>query len=179
MRRRYAAAVDPLFEFALSVKALQREFERQANDVMQPFGLTGAQAEAVTVIGEAGPLSLRDLGGLLIAEAGHPSRLVDRLVAAGLVERRVADDDRRRIELSLTARGREVDEQIRAARQSVLELGRQAVGDRDLTPIMELMRELLGYTQFGELVERRRRLADGQGQIGAAGGRAQGRPGLP
>jgi hypothetical protein len=61
----------------------------------------------------------------------------------------------------------------------VLELGRQAVGDRDLTPIIELMRELLGYTQFGDLVERRRRLADGRRQISSTGARAEGRAGLP
>ncbi|CAA9505519.1 MAG: hypothetical protein AVDCRST_MAG45-1574 [uncultured Solirubrobacterales bacterium] len=55
---------------------------------MRPLGLTGAQADAVVVIGQAEPLSLNDLGELLIAEAGHPSRLVDRLVDAELVERR-------------------------------------------------------------------------------------------
>ena len=80
--------MDPLFELALSVKAMQRELERQMNDAMSPLGLTAAQADALVVIGQAGPLSLKALGELLIAEAGHPSRLVDRLVDAGLVERR-------------------------------------------------------------------------------------------
>ena len=74
--------MDPLFEFALSVKAIQRELERRMNDAMAPLGLTAAQADALVVIGQAGPLSLKDLGELLIAEAGHPSRLVDRLVDA-------------------------------------------------------------------------------------------------
>ena len=150
--------MDPLLELALSVKALQREFERQANELMRPLGLTGAQAEAVTVIGQAEPLSLRELGSLMIAEAGHPSRLVDRLVAAGLVERRMADDDRRRVELSLTAHGRALDVRVRSARQSALDAGRQVLGDRDLAPVAGLVRELLSRTQFGELIERRRRL---------------------
>jgi len=38
--------VDPLFEFALSVKAIQRELERLTNEAMQPLGLTAAQADA-------------------------------------------------------------------------------------------------------------------------------------
>src|SRR5213596_1486436 len=98
--------VDPLFEFALLVKAIQRELERRINESMRPLGLTGPQADALVIIGQAGPISLKELGELLIAEAGHPSRLVDRLVEAGLVTRRPADDDRRRIVLSLTTAGR-------------------------------------------------------------------------
>src|ERR671916_175303 len=105
MRRRYAGPVDPLYELALLVKAGQRELERQANEAMKPLGLTAPQADALTVIGQAGPLSLKELGELLIAEAGHPSRLVDRLVEAGLVARQPAADDRRRVELSLTPAG--------------------------------------------------------------------------
>jgi DNA-binding MarR family transcriptional regulator len=150
--------VDPLFELAISVKAAQREIERRLNDAMRPFGLTGPQAEALTVIGQAGPLALKQLGDLLIAEAGHPSRLVDRLVDAGLVAREVADDDRRRIELSLTAKGRRLERRVEAAREEVLALARVLVGDRDLEPTLELFRELLQVTPFAELIERRREL---------------------
>jgi DNA-binding MarR family transcriptional regulator len=154
--------VDQLFEFALSVKAIQRELERQVNDAMRPLGLTGAQADALVVIGQAGPLSLKDLGELLIAEAGHPSRLVDRLVEAGLVERVAAGDDRRRVELSLTTRGRRLEKRVLATREGIFELGREAVGDRDLEPALELLRELLQYTSFAELIARRRELAEGE-----------------
>src|SRR4051812_45333633 len=114
--RQYAHAVEPLFEFALALKACQRELERRVNEAMQPLGLTAAQADAVVVIGDAEPLALKELGELLIAEAGHPSRLVDRLVDAGLVERRPAAEDRRRVELSLTRKGRDLRDQIREVR---------------------------------------------------------------
>ena len=144
----------------MSIKAAQRELERRQNEAMRPLGLTGAQADALVVIGQAGPLSLNELGDLLIAEAGHPSRLVDRLVEAGFVERRAAQDDRRRVELSLTARGRRLQKRILASRESVLELGRVVVGDRDLEPILKLFREALQVTPFGELIERRRELED-------------------
>src|SRR5918992_5991603 len=140
------------------VKAGQRDLERRMNEAMRPLGLTAAQADALVVIGQAGPLSLKDLGELLIAEAGHPSRLVDRLVEAGLVERRAAGDDRRRVELSLTRRGRTLERQVLEAREGVLGLGRQLIGDRDLTPAVELFRDLLQYTPYAGLIERRRQL---------------------
>jgi MarR family transcriptional regulator, organic hydroperoxide resistance regulator len=152
--------VDPLLEFALLVKAIQRELERRTNDEMRPLGLTAAQADALAVIGEAGPLSLKELGELLIAEAGHPSRLVDRLVEAGLVERRPAADDRRRVELSLTPKGRGLEKRAQAAREGVLELARRLIGDRDVGPALKLMRELIQYSAYAELVARRRELGE-------------------
>lgn len=150
--------MDPLFEFALSVKAVQRELERWINEAVRPLGITAAQADALVVIGSAQPISLKDLGELLIAEAGHPSRLVDRLVEAGLVRRRPASDDRRRIALSLTPRGRRLERRVSAAREAVMQLGREAVGERDLMPALELLRELLASTPYGELIARRRQL---------------------
>jgi DNA-binding MarR family transcriptional regulator len=147
-------------ELAVLIKAGQRELERRGNDAMRPLGLTGAQADALTVIRQAGPLSLKELGELLIAEAGHPSRLVDRLVEAGLVERRPAEDDRRRVELSLTPKGRRLETGAQAAREGVLELARQLIGDRDIRPVLELMRDLIQYSAYAELVARRRELAE-------------------
>jgi DNA-binding MarR family transcriptional regulator len=162
--------MDPLFEFALLLKALQRELERATNEAMQDLGLTAAQADALAVIGEAEPLSLKELGALLIAEAGHPSRLVDRLVEAGLVERRPATEDRRRVVLSLTSKGRQLEGSILAARQSILELARTLIGDRDLGPTLELLRELVELTSFAELVARRRALLERAGVKGRGSG---------
>ena len=158
--------MDPLYELALSVKAGGRELDRLANEAMRPLGLTGVQADAVSVVAQAGPLSLKELGELLIAESGHPSRLVDRLVEAGLVERRAADDDRRRIELSLTPKGRRMEKRIQDARAGIFELARQLIGERDVGPTLELFRELLEHTQFAALIERRRELLERRSPTG-------------
>lgn len=154
--------MDPLFELALLVKAGQREFERRTNEAMRPLGVSGAQADAITVIGQAGPLSLKELGELLIAESGHPSRLVDRLVEAGWVQRQPAGDDRRRVELSLTAKGRALGNRIQRTREEALAAGRQLIQDRDLEPALALMRDLLQYSEFEQLIARRRELLDAE-----------------
>jgi MarR family transcriptional regulator, organic hydroperoxide resistance regulator len=154
--------VDPLFQFALSVKALQRELERGSNELMKPLGLTGPQADALVVIGQAQPLALKDLGGLLIAEAGHPSRLVDRLVAAGLVERRAAQDDRRRVELKLTPAGRRLARRVEKARKKLFDASRPHLDEKRLVAATAVIRQLLEETPAGELIERRAGLADGR-----------------
>ena len=150
--------MDAMLELAMSAKAVQRDLERRLNDALRPIGLTAAQAEAIVVIGQAQPLSLKELGELLIAEAGHPSRLVDRLVEAGLVERRSAPDDRRRVVLSLTPRGRALEQRVNVERIHVLQLGRELVGDRDLEPALEILRLMLADGPFAQLIARRAEL---------------------
>ncbi len=154
--------MDPLLEFALSVKALQRELERGSNELMKPLGLTGPQADALVVIGQAEPIALKDLGRLLIAEAGHPSRLVDRLVEAGLVERRAAEDDRRRIELTLTPAGRRLARRVEKARQDLFDASRPHVDEKRLAAATGVLQQLLDGTLGGELIARRRNLGCGQ-----------------
>ena len=150
--------MDPLFELALTVKAAQRALEQVTNEAMKPLGVTGPQADAITVIGQAGPLSLKELGELLIAEAGHPSRLVDRLVEAGLVERRTAEDDRRRVELVLSAKGRRLEKRILAAREEIRKLATTVLGGRDIEPTLELLRHMLQVSPLSEVIKRRREL---------------------
>ena len=158
--RGYAHRVDPLFEFALAIKAISRELERQANEAMKPLGLTGPQGDALIAIYQAGPLALKELGELLIAEGGHPSRLVDRLVEAGFVERRDADEDRRRVVLSLTPSGRRLAERVTEARAGIFEAGRQAIDMDELEPTLAFLRGIVEQSQFAGLVERRRALLE-------------------
>ena len=154
--------MDPLFEFALLVKALQRELERGSNELMRPLDLTGPQADALVVIGQAEPIALKDLGRLLIAEAGHPSRLVDRLVEAGLVERRAAEDDRRRVELKLTPAGRRLARRVEKVRQELFDASRPHIDEKRLAAASAVLRKLLEGTPAIELIGRRRNLAAGK-----------------
>src|SRR5437588_12320849 len=123
---------------------------------MRPLGLTGPQADALVVIGQAQPIALKDLGQLLIAEAGHPSRLVDRLVEAGLVERRAAEDDRRRIELTVTPAGRRLARRVEKARQDLFDASRPHVDEKRVVATTGVLRQLLEGTPAGELIARRR-----------------------
>jgi DNA-binding MarR family transcriptional regulator len=152
--------MDPLFELALSVKAGHRALERLMNDALAPLGITGLQADALSVIGQAGEISLKDLGDLLIAEAGHPSRLVDRMVTSGHVERRPSENDRRSVVLSLTAKGHDLVRDIHRARADVLAAVAPMVAQKDVTAALRLFRTLLPHTDYGTLIERRRALSE-------------------
>lgn len=160
-------SMKPLYELALSIKASHRELDRRVNDLMSELGLTGQQADALYVIGKAKSLSLKELGELLIAEAGHPSRLVDRLVEAGYVERVVAKDDRRRVVLTLSATGRELHRRIEEKRQGFFEFAESLVESEDLQGTLHLFRELLQHSEYSELIALRGELEERSGADGA------------
>lgn len=99
-------------ELRYLVLAAQREGYRQLSDLLRPLGLTPSQAEVIRVLQESEPLSLVDLGELLVCETGSPSRLVNGLVESGVVARERSPRDRRMITLTLTGRGRELADKV-------------------------------------------------------------------
>ena len=75
--------------------------------------MTPSQAEVLRLLADRQPLTLSGLGELLVCESGaNPSRLVDRLVAAHLIDRVEARHDRRTVELTLTSAGRQVADRV-------------------------------------------------------------------
>src|SRR5207245_7330638 len=69
-------------------------------------GVSVVQLRALTVLDREGTANLASLADGMGVTVSTTSRLVDRLVAAGLVDRRTATHTRREIALKLTARGR-------------------------------------------------------------------------
>jgi DNA-binding MarR family transcriptional regulator len=89
-------------ELRYLILAVQREGSRRLAARLRDAGLTPAQAEVLDVLRDRAPLSLAELGRLLICETGSPSRLVDVLVQRGLVTRTPSPHDRRVVSLGLT-----------------------------------------------------------------------------
>jgi DNA-binding MarR family transcriptional regulator len=95
------------------ILAAQREGNRQLTAMLSEIGVTPAQSEALRIIADHGPLALRELGDMLVCDTGtSPSRIVDRLVAAGLVGRTASEHDRRQVRLTLTPQGRDKARQV-------------------------------------------------------------------
>lgn len=69
-------------------------------------GVSVVQLRALTVLAESEPISLAELAAQMSVTASTASRLVDRLVGAHLVTRRISVDSRRKVDLRLTDTGR-------------------------------------------------------------------------
>jgi DNA-binding MarR family transcriptional regulator len=98
---------DILVEDAMNqLRRIVRALELYSKDVEARFGLTGPQLWALWELGQGGSLALKDLAAQMQLHPSTVVGVVDRLSGKGLVEREVDPGDRRRVRLSLTARGR-------------------------------------------------------------------------
>lgn len=79
--------------------------------------VTLPQYRALVVLAAHGPQSLAELATYLGVNPSTATRMSDRLVAKGLVRRRTASDDRRRIRLALSESGRGVVAEVTQLRR--------------------------------------------------------------
>jgi len=93
-----------------SVMRAQQIFLARVDDALKEFGLTFARYEALMLLAfsRSGALPLGKIGERLQVHAASVTNAVDRLEAAGLVERRPNPADGRGSLATITSRGREV-----------------------------------------------------------------------
>jgi len=88
-----------------------REFLRFSEAAAAETGLTSQHYQAMLVLRagqEGGRVTITDLAQQLLIKHNSAVGLVDRLVQEDLVVRKPSSADRRKVELSLTPRGRQV-----------------------------------------------------------------------
>ncbi|NNC12552.1 MarR family transcriptional regulator [Planctomonas sp. JC2975] len=132
------------------VLAAQREGNRQLTLALAQLGLTPAQSEALRILDDHGPLSLKQLGDMLVCDTGaSPSRIVDRLVTAGLVQRDAGEHDRRQIRLSITALGTEKSAQVGAIEDAMYDAIDGAMNADDTQTLLRILRALTNGSPAG------------------------------
>jgi DNA-binding MarR family transcriptional regulator len=146
----------PAEELRYLILAAQREGNRLLGRELRPLGVTSSQAEVLRILQERQPLTLTGLGELLVCESGSsPSRLVDRLTAAGLVDRRVPQQDRRHIELTLTEEGMRLARLITKIEDDLYRAIDAAADGRDLDEITGFLRAFVDGLPSGQALSRR------------------------
>ena len=98
---------DPGFELITAVLATSDAFLREGQRLFRPHGLTSAQYNVLNILADqpAG-ISQRELGDRLVVDRSNVTGLLDRMAAAGWVQRGDDPDDRRVYRVSLTPAGR-------------------------------------------------------------------------
>jgi DNA-binding MarR family transcriptional regulator len=136
-----------------ALRKLVRLLRDSAQTVERRTGVTGAQLFVLRVLAEHPGLSINELARRTMTHQSSVSVVVSRLVARGLCARVPAAEDRRRLIVSLTPRGRLVHRGAPAAAQEL---------------IIEAVRGLAPRHRRG-LADGLRALTDA---LGASGGRA-------
>ena len=89
---------------------LQSRMEGMVAERLKGLGLSVPQCDVLTTLTEREGISQQELAERLYVTKGNISGLIDRLAAAGLVERRSIEGDRRSHAIFLTPAGRDLAE---------------------------------------------------------------------
>lgn len=113
-------------EALLSIARTEAVTREWIERVLAPHGLSMTQYNVLRILRGAGKNGLcrNEIGARLISRMPDVSRLLDRMEAAGLVSRIRSTEDRRLVNTTLTAKGRQVvdglDKQVAAAQEAQL-----------------------------------------------------------
>ena len=143
-------------ELRYLILAAQREDNRSLAHALRRFNLTPAWAEVLMILAERSPLSVKQLGNLLVCESDHPSRLAERMVHAGLLERRVMAQDKRAVFLSMSPRAKSVLKEIKAIEDDMYHMLEEALSKIEMATTVEALRTLVGDSPTGRALERRK-----------------------
>jgi DNA-binding MarR family transcriptional regulator len=106
------------------------------------FGITINGWKVMSVVGRFAPLAAVEVGQFVSLEPDRVTRTVDVLVKQGIVARRQDKQDRRRISLSLTAKGKRIQEQIERVRYALEYEFLSVLDDTELETLFRILDKL-------------------------------------
>lgn len=110
--------------------------------LLDELGITYPQYLVLLVLWEERQCSVGHLGSRLHLDSGTLSPLLKRLEVAGLVVRRRASDDERRVEVSLTQTSRDLEERAACIPERLLTSTHTT--EADITALRDALHQLVG-----------------------------------
>lgn len=126
-----------------ALRSLVRELRLASREAEQRVGVHGAQLHALRQLSDRPTTSLTELAERTHTDISSVSVVVSRLVEQGLVARKAADDDRRRLSLGLTARGRAIIRRAPETGTSRLLGAASHLSDRELHSLATTLSKLV------------------------------------
>ena len=136
-------ATDPLRIWFRFIR-LNRRAENAVAAELKALGLSIPQFDLLSTLTEREGMSQQELAERLYVTKGNVSGLLDRMVEAGLVERRPIPGDRRSNALYLTDKGRDLAERGIAAQRSYVT---RTLGSLPLRDLADLERIVLAWRE--------------------------------
>jgi DNA-binding MarR family transcriptional regulator len=115
---------------------------------LKRHGLGSAQTFVLHELNREAPLSINELAARTATHQSTVSVVVNKLVAKGYVENSRSDDDGRRAELVLTAKGKELVRTLPSPIQHVLITGVQRLPTKQAAELADMLEQIVG--ELGE-----------------------------
>jgi DNA-binding MarR family transcriptional regulator len=128
---------------------LVTESRRLSKDEATRLGVTPTQLSVLKMLHEIGDLSLGELSKEIRAHNSTVTGIVDRMEAAGLVERARSDEDRRVWIIRLSAEGKKVADKARVGPWETLRAALKRLDHDDQAKLTQLLRKVAENVQEG------------------------------
>lgn len=95
------------------------------SNILKPFDISIEQFNVLRILrGQKGkPTNLQDIQGRMVSKMSNTTRLVDKLILKGYVERFICEENRRKVEIFITAKGleflKEIDPIVEASEKDI------------------------------------------------------------
>lgn len=131
--------------------AASREVTKLYKPLLDPFGLTYTQYIVMLTLWEYRELSVRDLGERLYLDSGTLTPVLKRLEHAGLITRLRDISDERRVVISLSQAGKDLQERLKDIPQKLQEaLPLEAKETKELHKLLYKLLEELAHQNATE-----------------------------
>lgn len=132
--------MDQSFGFVVNQTALKLRIEMSRR--LKPFGLTPEQWSVLNRLAEQDGISQRVLAERTFKDQPTTARILDKLMALGLVRRDDSASDRRAFVIAITAAGRELRERILPVAAAMNEAAGQGLSCDDRQRLFALLAQL-------------------------------------
>lgn len=121
---------------------LYAESRRVTRAIAEEHGLTGSQLWVLKMLEPVGRASLSELSDRIRAKNSTMTGIIDRMERDGLVARRRSDDDRRVVNIELTAKGKALASGVQAPPTHLFRSLLESLPDRDAAELERIMTKL-------------------------------------
>ncbi|NUR87442.1 MAG: MarR family transcriptional regulator [Nonomuraea sp.] len=122
----------------------ERSVARRLSGLLEAHGSTIEQWRVLTLLADGHGHAMRELADYAFVPPPTLTRIVDRMIADSLVYRRVDPDDRRRVLIFASARGRKQHARLQ---RDIDTYGAELDGDLDLGALADLLNRLVERTE--------------------------------
>lgn len=141
------------------INSVQKEGQKKYAELLSPLDITPNQSEVLQILAKNEPLSLKELGNLLICESKSPSRLVQRLVENNLIYKSQSIEDNRKSVLHLTSKGRQLIPAINEKERLFNAYNINSLSDQiDTNTLIDILKHQIQGTESEQKIDRRIKL---------------------
>lgn len=141
------------------INSVQKEGQKKYAELLSPLDITPNQSEVLQILAKNEPLSLKELGNLLICESKSPSRLVQRLVENNLIYKSQSIEDNRKSVLHLTLKGRQLIPAINEKESLFNAYNINSLSDHiDTNTLIDILKHQIQGTESEQKIDRRIKL---------------------